>query len=1078
MSLVKRIVQVPLDGGQSEEQHPFATDQPSNLEVTNARFLQGGAIGKRFGVELAPSLTNSTPNWLLEGGLHTVAEHSGRLVAVTHDGAMIEDETIGRWERLGATGPRPSQIKTDPVVRGNNSARHSDVALLTDVGPDKVTISCTVWHDSEADVCMYAWHEIPEDGRPPQLLYGPKQFAVVSSTLSLYRCPRVAQSNGKFMVIATDLAGTNLNGCFADPASSYDFSTPGLVDAALSGMSTATIELVGGPAGDVGYWAMLPVGPAQWKISKHAHGVLPASASQTAAGRCLHMAYIDDQFKGGVLVAATAAGGIGWTTSLLVNPITIVALVTPTATTQVHAATVAQASINGDVLVAWSGVGNIDPDAGATGNFGVDIAYLNRTAYAGVWQALVGQCRLGGHASWDGTDRLPVIPFVNDQAFPGQLIPGGAALLPFRSGYLGRPVLNSAGTYQIAQVGSYGIDVASLWRSYWDLPYLVTAGEKYHTMPGMEYAAGLRVMAYPVLTDESDPFDVTMGIDMLRVADVDSPALRNVSAQGTRLFQSGAGLSYVDGMYAAEVTPPPPVTVIAVSTNHPTLPAYGASSPSSGPGSPASTLYVSFAIRWTDAQGNVHRSIPSGEHALTWWVLDGGFYFPQWWILPRPFPCSVLGDKASQHYEVEVYQADAADGTMYLRGTCTPTPHPSLDAFDAFYPVTTGFLATSGQDAVSIVTQPSSADTITRWTDLGELQHVAPPPLVDVCSTQARIWALSAENGRLQVWPSKLLTNGFAPEFPSEFIQTIPAEGGECTALAALDDKIVVFKERAIFVLFGDPGDNTGARSTIQRARLISSDVGCSNPRSVVEGPFGVAFQASSESASGRAGVHVLSRDLQLTYPGAAVKETVAGVTFQSGTLVSPEKEVRWIMDSGKVLVWSYDVGKWSTYTERAVGSSTVRRGQYAAKVTDNTILVDLNGWNVTSTHSMQIVTPWIKVAGLQGFQRCWSSTHLFRRYGSHLKIEIAYDYSGTWNVLDAHTYSTSKLGALEDATSGRVQVMLHHRIQKCESFRFRVTEDTSNDDGSQGLEYLGCTVEVGVKKGSFRKALPPAASS
>ena len=85
MSLVKRIVQVPLDGGQSEDGHPFATGQPSNLEVTNARFLQGGAIGKRFGGKLAPSLTNSTPNWLLEGGLHTVAEHSGRLVAVTHD---------------------------------------------------------------------------------------------------------------------------------------------------------------------------------------------------------------------------------------------------------------------------------------------------------------------------------------------------------------------------------------------------------------------------------------------------------------------------------------------------------------------------------------------------------------------------------------------------------------------------------------------------------------------------------------------------------------------------------------------------------------------------------------------------------------------------------------------------------------------------------------------------------------------------------------------------------------------------------------------------------------------------------
>ncbi len=1066
MTLQKQIVQLPLDGGQNDAAHEFASDVASNLEVTDGRYLQSGAIAKRFGIEAATTLEDATPGYAVDGGLHTITEHGGRLVAITHDGALAEDEAGERWERLGATGPRPSQLKSDPIVRGNNSVQHPDMAILEEFGPDKTTIACTVWRDSEAGVCMYAWHELPGDGRPPVLVFGPKLVApAVSATLDIARTPRVAQCDGTFLMIGTDDTGTNLNGCFASPSSSYEFGVPALVDAALTDPHLAAIEVVGGISSDKGFWCVFPITGSNFKITKHTTSSLATVATKSAAGVCLAACYVDDSSKN-VICVATATGALCTVETPLGAAIDTHALITPAATI-VQCATVSQASIDGRVLAAWSGIGNLAYASNGTGNFGVDVILVDRGTYAGIWQTIVGQVRLGGHACWDGTDRLPTIPFVNDAA-QGNV----ATDLPFWSGYLGQPVLDSADDWKIAQVASYGIDSATAYSGFWDG---IGSPARCHCMPSMELADGSMVMPYAVYTDVTDPFDLTLGLDMLRVMAVDSPSLRTVSAQGLRITQSGAGAAYTDGMMYAEMTPAPPTFV--VGELDPDM-NYGGSSPSGGGGSPAATLYVSFAIRWRDAQGNVHRSIPTLEQAFLWWEFDSPFFYGKRWLLPRPFPGSIQGDKASQSYEVELYQADAADGTMYFRGTCTPIPHPTLDAFDYIVPTTTGFL--TEQNRVSIVATPSGVGTVTRWTDLGELQHIPPPPLVDVCSTQARLWALSAENGRLEVWASKLLANGFAPEFPPEFIQRIPAEGGECTALAALDDKVVVFKERAVFVLFGDPGDNTGNGSTLETARLVSSDVGCSNPRSVVEGPFGVAFQASSESASGRAGIHVLGRDLSFSYPGIASKGVAAGVTFGAGTLVPAEKEVRWIIpseQSGDLLVWSYDVNRWHVHTSRGFDTATMRRGRYAIKVTDEFVSVDLNGWDATSLHAMQIVTPWIKVAGLQGFQRCWSSTHLFKRFGSHIKIEIAYDYSPTWDVLDAHGYSTDTLNALS-TPPGPVQVMLHHRIQKCQSLRFRITEDTSNDTGSQGLEYLGCALEVGVKRGTYRKALPPAAST
>ncbi|MBP7550969.1 MAG: hypothetical protein KA761_11835, partial [Gemmatimonadaceae bacterium] len=742
-------------------------------------------------------------------------------------------------------------------------------------------------------------------------------------------------------------------------------------------------------------------------------------------------------------------------------------VITPTATGVVHAATVVQANASGGAIVVWSGSGRSDTDGGGIANFGVDVCLLVSGTFGLFQRAILGQVRLGGKAAWDETTASPLIPFVNDESL------ADVDFLQYRSGYIGRPCYDPiTAAFSVAVVASYGSDSTHLEDATFALSF--SAGRLLHHTPGLvAVSTGRFLMAVPVYVDESDPIDITSGLDCVRLETVGSAQLRSVSAAGLRLWQSGFGVSYADGVQHADLTPPPPTYV--VGSGYDSALSYGGAPP----GAFAASFFVSFAIRWRDEKGNLHRSLPSNEITLPWYELNTGVYYAKRWTIPRPFPLSLTGSKGGQKYEVEVYQADSTGAAMYFIGTATPQPHPTIASCDYIVPIVNTSFGTTDQRFVLCLLSPSTAGKNLRWSDVGELLHIPPPSFVDMCSTQSRLWGLSGERGRLEVWPSKIITEGFAPEFPSSLVVRIPAEGGECTAIAALDDKVVVFKERAIFVIFGDPGNNNGERSTIQQPRLISSDVGCSNPNSVVEGPFGVAFQSSSAALSQRGGIHVLDKGQAVSYVGAPAKTFAAGVTFASGSLVPSEKEVRWIDPStGHLLVWSYDVNKWHTHLSRAsansgakFGSSAVRRGSYAILESTTSVEVDTVTPS-TDAFGTQIITSWIKPAGLQGFARCWSSGHLFRWYSGRITIDVGYDYQDAWTQVS--TWSVAELGAL-DADSGRLQVSIYHTRPKGEAFRFRITESYDmNDSAGKGFEYLGAVLEIGVKRGSFRRYATP----
>lgn len=1077
MSLQRQPVEVPIYAGTTDEKHDFVAVGPGNAAVENGRFLSDGAISKRFGHELPPTLSAVSPNANNEGGAHTIIETGGRLGALLHDGAFAHDEVRNAWAQMGRIGPRPSQARTDPHVRGNNNLRHADMAVAAVAGR---TVLLTVWHDTEEDAVYYSFHELPSDGRPAVPVFPPTKV-----TGSLARFPKCAASGTRFAIVGTDSGQTAVFGTTIDASSSYVMPASTSVHTNCDQISSTLLEFF---ANGSSFW-IVTGHFGQTVIYRRKGSDFTADGNATLTkGNARAAALVGAN----VIIAHTDGNVSRIISDLSAGGTTAGPFLTPQATTAVHCATVVQADSSGRYYVAWSGDGSSVPGAGGLGNFGLDIAYFD-SSHTGISQTALGGVRLGGRACWDGSTAGPLFPLINRQSESANYT-AAPPLSAFFSGYVGRPCLtdkNGTAWLRIAPVAAYGIDVADLYQAYFLNEEFYPAGTVRNHLPSMQaVAAGRFAMPFTVYTSTAVGL-TKRHVDLLRLETVGSASLRTVSAQGVRVC-SGGIVSSVDGVVSTELSPPPPIYIDA-STND-TAYSYGASDPRPA-GAGGGTLAVSFAFKWRDAAGNVHRSFVNEAQSLSWVNLSSGTWYARRWVFPRPWPIALTQGASPLQYQVELYQS-AGDGVVpgdprYLTAEATPKEHPTLLGCDYIVPVFPA-VATGAPHEIPVSNFPTAAlasgGYTPCWQDTtpAEFIHVPPPPMVDLCSTQDRVWGLSAEGGRLEVWPSKILTDGYAPEFAPDLVRRVPAEGGEGRALAALDDKVVVFKERNIYVLFGSPGTNTGQRATLQTARLVSGDVGCSNARSVVEGPFGVAFQASSDALSARGGIHVIDRGMAVSFVGMPAKDISAGVTFESATLVPAEKEARWVMPSGDVLVWNYDVNRWHVHKDRARFSSCLRRGRFASLYTSAVSRVDQSGWaddaitNV-STHGLGLTTNWIKLAGLQGFVRVWTATFLLRWWSGDLTIDMATDYNESWTSPITRTWTQAELSLLAvNGAGSRVQISWHLPVQKLEAIRFRLTEtatpffigQTEFSRAGRGMDVVGLTLEAGIKRGSYRRAM------
>lgn len=456
---------------------------------------------------------------------------------------------------------------------------------------------------------------------------------------------------------------------------------------------------------------------------------------------------------------------------------------------------------------------------------------------------------------------------------------------------------------------------------------------------------------------------------------------------------------------------------------------------------------------WTDSQGQLHRSAPSLPLTVT---LSGGTSTQQ-----QDIEIPTLRLTQKENVVVEVYRTEA-NGTIFYRISDVASPLFNDATVDT---VTFTDNATSDTDLIS-------GEIL--YTTGGVLDNIAAPASKIIESFNDRIFLAGLEDpNRLEF--SKITDENEPVEFNDTFYKLVNDEGGEITALHVMDDKLIIFKQDALYYITGDGPNDLGEQDTFIEPELISSEIGCTEIDSVVLTPLGLMFKS-------RKGIYLLTRALGLQYVGAAVEE-FNNLTVTSGIVVPEDNQVRFTTQEGDCLVYNYFSSQWATFdNHRGLSAVTIQDDYYylrpdgAIYKEDDSSFTD-NG----SSINMVLESGWISFAGVQGFQRVYKLFLLGKYFSKHkIRIRIAYDFKEAYiheKIVDTAdftsdiAYGDSSPYGSESVYGGSgnvLQLRLDMKKQKCQAIKFRI-EEIQDDSLGQGLSLSNIFFEVGVKRGPVK---------
>jgi hypothetical protein len=337
-----------------------------------------------------------------------------------------------------------------------------------------------------------------------------------------------------------------------------------------------------------------------------------------------------------------------------------------------------------------------------------------------------------------------------------------------------------------------------------------------------------------------------------------------------------------------------------------------------------------------------------------------------------------------------------------------------------------------------------------------------------------RLWASGGEDPEVLYYSQPRVAG--EPALFSLF-QSIRIPGETITALASLDDALIVFTETKIFGIFGDGPDATGNTTTGQFSDPIpiASDTGCIESRSVATIPSGVVFQ-------GQRGLMQLDRGRQLTFIGEPLQDSTYrwdSTTYsvvQACTVVPGESQVRWLVaestnTSSRVFVWDYSVNKWAVWHyfagahfRDAAMAGSVAQVWAALRTSDS----DLYFESPTSrSDNAGAGAVWYGVAVLTGdigfgnpleLKRLRRVGVLFDRVGTGGMIVSVFRSGGGVTGPPQYIWTEAEVAALDTANPSAVRC--HVRNQKGYHWRIRV-EETSAAAPDGGLAFIGLQFEV-----------------
>lgn len=381
--------------------------------------------------------------------------------------------------------------------------------------------------------------------------------------------------------------------------------------------------------------------------------------------------------------------------------------------------------------------------------------------------------------------------------------------------------------------------------------------------------------------------------------------------------------------------------------------------PSNGAGAltVSSTYEYIVWYEWTDDLGEIHR----GPTSIGKIVTTGGSDDTVTLTLPT------LRVTRKDNVRICAARTLAGDASTYYRVTSLdPTTEGDVN----------GYVANDTTvDSVSFVDEMSDADLRLQeqaYTVDGILSNDPAPLGSHVAVGKNRMFFTDAEAGNIVRFTKRIAT-GFGAECAPELAHDVDPLGGAITALATMDDVVYVFKAGAVMAFNGDgpfeDGENTngGIVAGFSSSQLITSDVGCTDPSSIVLTPKGLMFKSTK-------GIRLITRSREIVPIGDAVDAYIAQ-NVRRATVMPDRTAVLFLTDSGSSLYFDYDRGQWSTFTNHEGYDAAVINNTYHYLRSNSVVFretVDQHADGLARI-TLRFETAWLHIhEHLQGFQRFW----------------------------------------------------------------------------------------------------------
>lgn len=452
----------------------------------------------------------------------------------------------------------------------------------------------------------------------------------------------------------------------------------------------------------------------------------------------------------------------------------------------------------------------------------------------------------------------------------------------------------------------------------------------------------------------------------------------------------------------------------------------------------AGTYFYYFTYEWEDALGNRHVSAPSTPVEVTAALNQKATFTVPMQVLTyiRTAPDSSFV-QSRDNIIIGIYRT-TVNGTIPFRVyPSVLVNNPTLNTI-------------SIEDGVA---DSSITANEVLYTSGGELPNIPPPPCSIMLAAKNRVFLVDDEN-RLECWYSKEFSPGTGVGFNDALSVRLPSVGGDITALGELDDKIIFFKRDRIYAMSGNGPTSAGTLNTFSEPQFITADAGCVDPQSVVTIPNGIMFKSAK-------GIYLLDRSLVMSYIGSPV-EAYNSYTITAAILVESKNQARFTTNSGITLVYDYFFNQWSKFTYGGVDAENIN-GTYTVLTSAGSVNKESTGYTDNGTAiSLKGVTAWIKLHGIQGYQRVRRLSFLGNYSSAHtLSLYPAYDYASTYGSAINFTAST---------TQDPYQFIAHLPQQKCDAVRFKFLDTPSGGTG-EGFGISDLSLEVGVKRGVKKQA-------